>query len=262
MADPSSVYTREAYKQTKHLATWFPGSRVALGDIGHLHRSLWSRSDTLPSSLTVRARTGATMPNLDWQVSSGVNVHTKVAGQFDPLLPGVPPAEAGIGYSFSRRGGTVFQARECIVEEIEDLAAVKQWMLTEARAARLTDHTLVVTRLIRTRACAILAADQANSSVEISVSGGGPIAAGQLADVAAEARVTRSRGMTTQLLTANGATPLFGGLVVRSPTFSALRIADLMLGDRASGTDDEPLDDLEPAPEDDDFWRIGLPQLT
>lgn len=262
MADPSSIYTREAFKQTKHLAAWLPGSRVLLGDIGHLHRSLWSRSDTLPPSLAVRVRTGATMPNLDWQVSSGVKVHTKAAGEFDPLLPGVPAADAGIGYSFSRRGGTVFQARECIVEEIENLAAVKDWMLAEARAARLTDHTLVVTRLVRTRACAILVAEKADSAVEISVSGDVPITAGQLADVAADARVTRSRGMTTQLLTANGATPLFGGLVLRSPAFSGLRIADLMLGDRAPAAENESLNDLEPTPEDDNFWRIGLPELT
>jgi hypothetical protein len=113
------LYCEGLYRHHKHLATWFPGTPIQLGDVGRLKKFLWARETTLSDGTWDRKiRSGGRIPSLDWQNTDKFKIETKVAGQVDPSFTGLAKADGGIAYTFDKGDAVIFHADDIETEEI------------------------------------------------------------------------------------------------------------------------------------------------
>jgi hypothetical protein len=249
--DISALYSDGVFERFGYLATWFPGAAVRLGDRGQLSGRLWSRDGSVPRPLLASGtRKGDRVDSFEWVSGKEISVEAKAAGELVADLAGVEQASAGIAIAFAKRGGTVFRATGLVIQEVEDTAPIRKWMMDEGVAGRLPPETLVVTRVVRASSCAVFVGGQADARVEMRL--GVPVDVGvPLASLDAGAVVARSSGMAACLSMVGGSTPLFGGLLLRDGPWRGLRVEDVLFGDRGLGDGPEPIG--EPIEE------VGLP---
>lgn len=211
--DIARMYTEGLYDRHKYLATWLPGAPVRLGDRGILAGRLWAREGTIPGELLAAGvRDGPTMPLLEWQNTTNFTFETKLAGHLAPTFTSLAEADSGLAYTFDRGGGVLFKANDITVHEIDDSFAIRHWMLTEHRAGRLPENTLVVTRVLRARVCMILVSESHGARVEMRTSAKVGERSQDMVALHGDTVVTRATGMYTSVVLSQNSTPLFGGL--------------------------------------------------
>ena len=203
MALLANRYMSELYAQTKYFATWFPNTRVRLGDYGVLEGKQFLRQGSLKDfGLTWGRQVGAPV---DFDHTSGSDATVTVRATAE----GGRTASSEIDVDFGAMGAWVFQAVHCEAEEFSDARAVGM-ELVRLHGAKLWDKRLVfVDAVLTARRASIFVASTASAKLNLGAKGALPAGTPVLtADLSLTVR--SQRGSITKFIAESGLTPLFG----------------------------------------------------
>jgi hypothetical protein len=224
------LYAKEMYTRTGYFAAWLPSMPVALGDVGVLKNNRFSKITTL-AQLDVSFQVGAASKpaDLDYSTAEYVSVSPGVS-----LDAAGASAHAGLNISFGRAGATLFQARDCVLESVENLPELERALLDLRSKRRWRSGYVVVTTVLRTGPTVIVVSDERGASMEVRVDAGALSAAMPVAAGLGHLEVTSRKGVTVEVLSREGATPLF--------RVSRLRRRPLGSGELVFWADEEQLE--------------------
>lgn len=205
MAAVYELYTKEMYTRTGYFAAWLPSMPVALGDVGVLKGNRFSKVTTL-AQLGVPFRVGAASKPADVDYSTAEYVSVSPGVSVD--VAGAS-GHVGLDISFGRAGATLFQARGCVLESVENLPELERALLDLRRNRTWRSGYVVVTTVLRTGPTAIVVSDERGASMRVRVDAGALSAPMPVAAGLGHLDVTSRKGVTVEVLSREGATPLF-----------------------------------------------------
>jgi hypothetical protein len=222
MASAARQYTAELKRELRYLASWPPGVRVELGDIGTIDGdNVFMRVASLRglgiSFKKAAASEGA--QTFDYASSGAVEIEFKLAGQTSQLTPNVPSANAGLGIRFTREHATVFRADGAEHSRIDDLLTLRREVVSQIQAGRWDRDWSIVTHVVHAASTTALVARSAGSGIEFELSAN--VQGGGLELLSADAglRTVASRDMQLTMVGTGGATPLFQAVRVKRRYF-------------------------------------------
>lgn len=200
------IYTREMYRKTGLFAAWLPSTPVALGDVGVLQRNVFRKVTTLADLGVVFAVGRPGRPaDLDYTTAECVSV--AAAASADTAAAG---PSAGLKVSFSRAGAVLFQAKNAVVQAVENLPGLEEPLHDLRRAKRWRPEYVIVTSLVRTGPTAIVISDEHGAVMELRADAAALAGAMPVASALGGLTVDSRKGVTVGVLNPKGATPLFG----------------------------------------------------
>jgi hypothetical protein len=207
MSDISESYAKGVWDRYKYYANWLPNSKVELGDVGIIVDKKFDRVTTLknlgvhPNNLQIRPGTS----RMRFEASAGAEITAGGAVEV-PGGSGIP-AEASVKVGFSKKGSFLFQAENCIKNELEDLRTLESqiYLLNEKRIWE--KEWAVITGLVQAGSTTILVSESDSSEVELK--GKSKLGPANLADIEAGIQFSIKRGNVVNFVAAEGLTPLF-----------------------------------------------------
>jgi hypothetical protein len=194
-----------------HLATWFPDTRVRLGDVGVLQGGRFFQKKTL-EDLQIPFKVRAGSQGGDWDHSSGSDVQVQFSAATPEGAAAVPGGHAVV--TFGSTGAFLFQAIDCRTETIENMADVGQEIVSAYRGGVYDREWIVIDRVVRARSATVLVSDSAGAEIELGADV--PLAAlPSLADASIGVKAKRWRGEVTRFVATSALTPLFGASKLR-----------------------------------------------
>lgn len=221
MPTTETTYTSAMLKQFGYLATWLPGTQLALGLVGVLEgRTFVPKSSIKTLGVDFKPTIDQTADKyLQFQSSKEIKVDVKLAGEVSTDVPTLPAAQAGIAVSFGSETGVVFNARGVSSTRIEDIFALESaiWDLWDRY---LWDRDwVVITELVKAERTTVLISDSGYGKVELGAVGQAVVGPLNVGDLSGELAVVSSFGMHTQLVGDEGLTPLFRAVRIRRGLF-------------------------------------------
>lgn len=222
MPSAARQYTAELKQQLRLLATWPPGGRIEVGDVGTIDRdNVFIRLTSL-SALDIPFRAvpaGVGKEAIQYASEGGVEIGVKLAGKLAALAPHIPLSEAGLGLHFRRENATVFQADDIERSAIEDQVKLRDEIVAQIRAGRWDRDWSIVTEVLQARSTTVLIGRSNDSAIEFSVAAGIQGAGLDLLSVKAGIHTVASRDMALAMVGTDGATPLFRAVRVKRRFF-------------------------------------------
>lgn len=153
-------------------ATWLPDTSLRLGDVGILQDGVFVRQGDLSHfGIEFAARPDSTPSRLDYTASNNVQVTFKASGESNTALPGLPVAQAGVGFAFVRAGEFALRAEEAYEPTIDDLFDLQRQLRARLRRGDWQGNYLVVTGVVQTPVLTLIIAKSDGAKVELSVEG-------------------------------------------------------------------------------------------
>lgn len=234
MPTVTTLYSNAVYRRIGYLATWLPNTAIRLGDVGTLHDNCFNEKSTLTASgIEFRVRRGTQPIAFSLSSESGVQIAVKAKGQAAENTA-IPKTKAGVALKFAQKGGFIFQATECYIDEIEDKAEVIRRILELSKADNSiwnTDWALIDT-VVRAGPATIVISNSEKAALELSAES--DLLASGLAKADAKFSVSTQEGDVIHILAQSGLSPLF----------KASRIKRRWLGLRFAGKEDEAPQDV------------------
>jgi len=201
------TYTREMYGRTGLFASWpLPSAPVALGDVGVLKRNLFRKETTL-TGLGIGFVTGPAGKPADVDYSTAEFVSVAASATAHTAGPG---PSAGLTIRFTRAGAILFQARDCVMETIENLPGLEASLRDLRLDKTWRPEWCIITSLLRTGPTAIVISDEHGAVMELRADASALTAAIPVAVALGDFAVSSCAGITFKVLSKEGATPLFG----------------------------------------------------
>lgn len=204
------------------MASWPPGVRVELGDVGTIDRdNMFVRVTSLASLGVPFGSESASEGSETYQYASSgaVEIGLKLAGKPSPLVPNVPISKAGLGVSFTRDNATVFRAEGAQHSRIDDQVALRDEVVSLVRGGRWDRDWSIVTHVVHATSTTALVGRSSGSGIEFeleaAIQGGGI----ELLSASAGVRTVASRNMELVMVGTGGATPLFRAVRVKPRYF-------------------------------------------
>ena len=258
MKSPVRRYTDEIHGQFSYWATWFPSSRIQLGDLGPVQNRVFSPQTSLEDlGVSFETTQRAKILNLQHATQNGVQITFQSAAA-NQTISQIPQGKAGVELAFAAAGGIVFVVKDGRERRIRNLDAVAQKLLELIQRGDVAREYAVVTHVIDAAAATVLISS--SSDAKFVASADMDLKAGllDLANAGMGFSRVSSKNMETELVADQGATPLFklagfkkGGWFWGSPKVAPLGF----------DTDDDPGEfcqleltetDSEPDGDDDD----------
>ena len=144
-------YTNELCARYNYLATWYPGIKLTLGDIGTFNRQriFVPISEIAKQGLELSHQYSPAITEFSHQSATDFDYHLKLAGESDPFTPHLPLASAGIGMRFRGEGALFFQLGGVTLERVSDQITLARNLLQLARNREWERQWVVVTEVIR-----------------------------------------------------------------------------------------------------------------
>lgn len=212
MGSAASQYLDELYQHFRYLATWSPGTPLALGTVGEFQDGIFVPTSDL-ASFGIRFETIKDNTPIDYNHASegSVEVTVKAKGETNAAFKSLSALDAGVAVQFKRAHAVFFTASNCYEDRIADIVKLK-CDVRSLPAGAWPVGCAVVTHLHRAAATTVLISSSAGSRVEIKATADlGPSAA-TLADVGAQLAIAYTDKMTTEIVARHGLTPLFRAL--------------------------------------------------
>lgn len=220
MTSCADVYMKGIYDRFRYFATWLPNTPLALGDIGIRRGRNISRLTTLRDlGLAFQTRSGSCPIDFSYIYES--RLERSATGQGATELGGaVTPPEGQITIQFNRSGSFLFEAKDCLVEEIENKYLLGQALIDRHRRGEWQAEWVVVDTVVRAATTTVLVANSQEASIEL----GGSVDLARLNLASAEARLhVRSKtGEITHILAERDLMPLFKVSRIRRTWLSKL----------------------------------------
>jgi hypothetical protein len=242
MASPVRLYQQEIHDHLGFFATWLPGDRVEVGDVGVIEGGRFRRETSLTElSIQCDVLAGKSTQDVQYTSTQGTTMATTAGAAVSQL------AKAEISIEFSREGAFVFHAKSLRQYQLENRAAVAAKILKSYEKSKWKKEWLLV-EAIHTAECATVIVSEDNSaSIVLVASADVPIPGVSLADpkIGLTAKVTRGR-----IFHALGGKDLH-------PLYSCLQIKDPILGK----TIVKPVRGVSAASQESPLLRPGIDSL-
>lgn len=215
-------YTAELNDKFGFLATWLPGTRLRLGDVGILKRDRFefvTTLDDLGIPFKIRDISGAA--DYHYVSSKGVAINFHGNGKAESPGAAVASAASDVSINFTRANAVVFAATGCKTTLIERQDQLGRSILERYQAGNWPGEHVLVTELVTADSATILISGDDSAKVDLAARAKIATAGFSLADPSLELQVASSVGVATQILAASQLTPLFRASAVRRRIFSA-----------------------------------------
>jgi hypothetical protein len=205
MADVGKLYAKELHHASTYVAAWLPNINVKLGDVGQLKGELFSVETTLDMlGIPFTVRKGAKPVDFDYK--SGISVKVKAAGNVAAGTT-LPQAKAGISIQFDKEGAFLFQAAGCMVDQIENKAAVGNGVRELLEKKKWQPDWVVVDTVVRVDVATIFVSNSRSAALDLTAETA--VTAANLADLKAGLSMNYQRGEVFRFIASEGLTPLF-----------------------------------------------------
>ncbi len=219
MAEVWEQYVGELREATDYWATWNPGVPLALGVVGTIDDDLFEPVGTLaPAGLDFEVTEDTTSDSFDHSSSSGVDIAFDIGADSGGAVGPIGDLTGKITVTFSREKAIVFAARGVHTHRIKEAAVLQRQILDLWRSGAWDPKYVVVSQLLVAESCTVLISSADEATIELGASGKVGASSIDIADVEAGLKVTRVRNLHTQIVAANGLTPLFKVIRVK-PSF-------------------------------------------
>lgn len=210
MKGPQYQYTKELYERFGYLATWTPGTPVAIGDVGEMDGNVFRRVSSLKLMqipFSVRKDTGR--EDLLYTSESGVKMNFKAAGT--PVIAGssLVTQKAGVTIDFQKGAGVVFVARGCQSPSIEDQISLGKEIIRRYNTNGWDKKYVVVTEVVQADSMTAFISESSGGKIELIAENSLNLGTVNLADFSANFSVGASSGIHTQIIAKDRLTPLF-----------------------------------------------------
>lgn len=211
------IYTRELYKQFRYLATWLPGTPLALGDIGVLRQKEFTKIGNLSDhGITFDIESDPTPADLDYTSKSSVSIATKLSGSATPEGSSLSEIDAGISVNFSKENSILFQAKNTKTPTIKDQIHLGEEILRLYKNGKWNKDWVVITELVTSESASILISGSKESKIDLKVKGEIGNRQIDIADADLDFELSFSKDMSTKIVAQEGLTPLFKVSKIRS----------------------------------------------
>jgi hypothetical protein len=201
-------YTDEIHDELGYWATWLPGVKLRLGDIGRIRDRVFTPEGSLERLGLPVTDDGESLSDIQHATRGAVayRVQTKADTQ---AIPHVPQGSAGIALEFSRENAVVLVVRDAVERRLADVSALERRLTELVNAGEFDPEYAVVTHVVTAGTATVLISRSADSRVELSAKA--DLSLGLLDLASADAQLSRvgGSGMETEILARRGLTPLF-----------------------------------------------------
>lgn len=214
-------YTKAMHKEYGTRATWLPGTKISIGDVGVLHDGKFVPQSSL-KDLGIDFEVIEEFPmDYDYVSSQGVNIHKKLAGQAAPVqTSALGQADAGLVVEFKKEGAIVFSAKNGRKYRLKNSLQIGMEIEKRYEAGQWKKEWLIVSEVIIADNGTILISQSSNVNVELKAKG--QLGAGDLKlsnlDLDFASQVDASKAITVKA--DQGLTPLYNLSGIRAGWFS------------------------------------------
>jgi len=206
----SKMYTNELKKQFGYLATWLPGTPIALGDIGKMDDNVFTKISNLSDlGISFETQQDDTPSDIEHNSQGAVSVSFKAAGSAAPPGSSLGEVDAGISVSFSKENAILFKANGTTSPSIKNQISLGQEILKRYDAGDWDKSWVVVTEVVNANSATILISGSADSKIELKAKGSVEVVKIDIADADLGLETTTSKDLSTKILAEKSLTPLF-----------------------------------------------------
>lgn len=239
-------YVRSLHAHTGYRATWFPGVRMKLGDIGVIRAGIFDPQSTLKLRGIPYAEVAddAADNKFNFRSEGVLAVDVKAEGELNEKFKWVGDAKAGVRVEFSGADAVLLETKGARSHRIEDIAALDQELLRLVKLGpggsgpEWHHDWVVITEVIDVDAATVLTSTDSGGEIELEAEG--QLGPKPLVDAEAGLTVKSSRSVGIELVAERGLTPLYKARRIRKKWLWlwGLEVAP------ADGTQPQSIDDL------------------
>ena len=220
---PQEQYTDEMHDHFGYYATWTPGLKLNLGDIGILNGNAFTRlANIKDKGLTFLVGDGGvTNSNIAYSSSGSVTVSFKASGSASSPGSALTSLDAGIIIDFGKQYSTYFQADGTSNQVIEDTITLGDQIIEKFKNGEWDKHWVVITEVITISSGSIIISNSNNAKIELKANGNVGLAKIDIADPSLDLSVQFARDIHTQIIATDKQTPLFKVMGISKPIFSS-----------------------------------------
>jgi len=226
-------YTNELHKKFGYYATWMPGKKLVIGDVGKLNGRVFERETSLKNlGIEFQVIVDDTKMDLDYKSEGAVDIKTKLSGQSPIVGSGLSEADAGLTLEFKKEKSVVFEAKGVLSHQIEDLVPVKAEVLKRFKDKTWEKDWVIITEMAVADSATILISNKNNNIIDLRAKS--DIKANDLKLANAEAcfSVLNTSGLETKIIAESELTPLFKIVGIKTKILGSAEVA-------SKGVDDE-----------------------
>lgn len=220
MASAQEQYTDEMKKKFGYYATWNPGVPLKLGDIGIFKDNSFTRISDLESlEITFEIRPDTTKTPLEHNSQGSVTVTTKVSGTVAPQGSVLASADAGFVVEFSKENSTLFKANNTTTPSIKDTIKLGNEIIKLYKEGKWNKSWVIITELVEAENATVIISNSSNGKIELKANANIDAPTIDIADAKFDFSTQFSRGLETKILSAEGLTPLFKVMGMKTRLF-------------------------------------------
>ena len=184
------------------IATWMPGDKVRVGDIGTFAGNRFRRQSSLKElGFEARTRSGNPQP---WRYASASTKSVEASAAVD-----AGAAAGSFDVSFSKRGSYLFHAHNARLVEPVNATQLRDNVIAAYKGGDWDIDWYLIDGIYQADRATILIAQGEDAKVSLSVAGSIGLAQLPLAHPEVNVAITSSKGEVLQFLNLEDATPLF-----------------------------------------------------
>lgn len=217
MASVQQQYTSEMKKKFGYYATWNPGVPLKLGDIGIFKKNVFTRVAGLQDfNISFDIRPDDTKTPLEYNSSGNVTVTTKLSGTVAPQGSVLNNLDAGIIVEFGKEKSTLFKANNTTTPSIQNTIRLGEQIIELFKAGKWDKNWVVITELVEAENSTIIISNTTNGKIELKANADIGAANFDIANGKFEFSPQFSRGLETKIISAEGLTPLFKAMGLKT----------------------------------------------
>lgn len=220
MKSAQKQYTNEMKRKFGYYATWNPGVPLQLGDIGTFKKNVFTRlSNIMDEGINFDTREDNTKTPLEHNSQGSVSVTTKLSGTIAPIGSVLTNMDAGIIVEFSKENATLFKANNTTSPSIKDAIKLGDEILKRYNDGKWEKDHVIITELIVAESATVIISNGANGKIELKANADIGVPSLDIANADLKLTPQFSRGLETKIVCAEGLTPLFKVMGIKTGIF-------------------------------------------
>lgn len=209
--DIATVYTRGVRKKfNNYFATWFPNSKIELGDIGILRGAHFDRITSLKHlDVEFTVRKGSGYSPIEYASESGIQLINKLEVDAKDSQANLASSNSGLEISFSKKGAFVFQAENSRIISIDNIDKLGSDIITAYQKKKWEFNWMIVTSLVYTPVASIIISKSSNSNLVVTSKNKLGAGVSDLGKANLEFGVQSQKGDVLHFIGAKNLTPFF-----------------------------------------------------
>ena len=217
-------YLKEMKSKFGYHATWEPGKRLKVGDIGVLDSGIFRLMSSLgDENIPVEIRVDEDEGTLEYTSEGGATISAKAAGEVPSgAVSGLGQADAGFSINFNKENAIVVKVKGYRTHQIANLGAVERAVVDRFRQRDWRKNWVIINELVEAKSGTILISSTKDAKIELKANANIEKASGSnIADASLGLSVVKNKNISTKVVAEHGITPLFRVVGVRKSGFKA-----------------------------------------